>query len=128
MSGGRRTVLVVDDDPHVLDITCAIVEELGYPVLAAHGGAEALSIVRRDRSVTVLFTDIMMPGMDGWHLGRCAKEIRPELSVIYTTGFCREPLSEDGTPGLGPLLPKPWRPSQLRALLRNAVREGQETE
>jgi CheY-like chemotaxis protein len=128
MRGGRQTVLVVDDDPLVLDATCAIVEELGYAAVAAHGGEEALSIVRRDRSVIVLFTDIMMPGMDGWHLGRCAKEIRPELSVIYTTGFCRAPLPHDGAPGLGPLLPKPWRPGQLRALLRNAVREGQETE
>lgn len=128
MSGGRQTVLVVDDDSDVLNATCAIVEELGYPVLAALGGEEALSIIRRDRSVAVLFTDIVMPGMNGWHLGRCAKEIRPELSVIYTTGFCRELLSADGTPGSGPLLPKPWRPSQLRALLLNAVREGHQTE
>ena len=125
MPGRPPTVLVVDDDPDVLNATCAVVEELGYAAVAARGGEEALSIVRRDRSVSVLFTDIMMPGMDGWHLGRCAKEIRPELSVIYTTGFCRAP---DGAPGFGPLLPKPWRPTQLHALLRNAVREGQEGE
>ena len=121
MPGRPPTVLVVDDDPDVLNATCAIVEELGYAAVAARGGEEALSIVRRDRSVSVLFTDIMMPGMDGWHLGRCAKEIRPELSVIYTTGFCHAP---DGAPGFGPLLPKPWRPTQLHALLRNALREG----
>ena len=128
MPGRPPTVLVVDDDPDVLDATCAVVEELGYAALAARGGEEALSIVRRDSSVSVLFTDIIMPGMDGWRLGRCAKEIRPELSVIYTTGFSRAPLSNAGTPGFGPLLPKPWRPAQLHALLRNAVREGQETE
>jgi CheY-like chemotaxis protein len=128
MPGRPPTVLVVDDDPDVLDTTCATVEELGYAALAARGGEEALSIVRRDSSVSVLFTDIMMPGMDGWHLGRCAKEIRPELSVIYTTGFCRPPVPDDGTPGFGPLLPKPWRTAQLQALLRNAVRGGQETE
>ncbi|MGO8915706.1 MAG: response regulator [Stellaceae bacterium] len=128
MPDKRQTVLVVDDDPDVLNTTCAIVEELGYAVIAAHGGQEALSIVRRDRSVTVLFTDIMMPGMDGWHLGRCAKEIRPELGVIYTTGFNRAPPARDDAVGFGPLLPKPWRPAQLHALLRHAVRERQETE
>jgi CheY-like chemotaxis protein len=124
MPGRPPTVLVVDDDPLVLEATCAIVEELGYVVLAARGGEEALSILRRDSSVSVLFTDIMMPAMDGWHLGRCAKEIRPEVSVIYTTGFRRDPLPNDGAPGFGPLLPKPWRPAQLDALLRTAVREG----
>jgi CheY-like chemotaxis protein len=123
MPGRPPTVLVVDDDPLVLEATCAVVEELGYIVLAARGGEEALSIVRRDSSVSVLFTDIMMPAMDGWHLGRCAKEIRPELSVIYTTGCCPASLPDYGTPSSGPLLPKPWRAAQLLALLQNVVRE-----
>jgi len=117
------TVLVVDDDPDVLSATCAIVEELGYAAVAARGGQEALLIVRRNPSVSVLFTDIMMPGMDGWHLGRRAKEIRPDLSVIYTTGFSRVPAPNGGALGFGPLLPKPWRPTQLHALLKHAVRE-----
>jgi len=116
-------VLVVDDDPDVLSATCAIVEELGYAAVAARGGQEALLIVRRNPSVSVLFTDIMMPGMDGWHLGRRAKEIRPDLSVIYTTGFSRVPAPNGGALGFGPLLPKPWRPTQLHALLKHAVRE-----
>jgi CheY-like chemotaxis protein len=115
-------VLVVDDDPHVLSATCAIVEELGYAALAAGSGQEALSIVGRDPSVGVLFTDITMPGMDGWQLGRRARAIRPELNVIYTTGFARAPVPHDGEPGFGPLLPKPWRPTQLSALLKHAVR------
>ncbi len=72
MPGRPPTVLVVDDDPDVLDATCAVVEELGYAALAARGGEEALSIVRRDSSVSVLFTDIMMPGMMGgaWGVAR----------------------------------------------------------
>ena len=124
MPGRPLTVLVVDDDVLVLNATCAIVEELGYVVLAARGGEEALSILRRDSSVSVLFTDIVMPGMDGWHLGRCAKEIRPEISVIYTTGCCTAPRPDQGTPRFGPLLPKPWRPAQLHAFLQNAARES----
>lgn len=117
-------MLVVDDDPDVLNSTCAIVEELGYAALGARSGEEALTIVRRDRSVDVLFTDITMPGIDGWQLGRRARAIRPDLSVIYTTGFARAPVPHDGAPGFGPLLPKPWRPAQLGALLKYAVRQG----
>lgn len=120
---GPPTVLVVDDDPDVLSYTCAIVEELGYAALAARSGEEALSIVRRG-AVDVLFTDIAMPGMDGWRLGRRARAIRAELSVIYTTGRSRAPVPHDGEPGFGPLLPKPWRPAQLGALLKHAVRQG----
>jgi CheY-like chemotaxis protein len=121
MLGKSTTVLVVDDDPEVLDATCAIVEELGYAALSARAGEEALAIIRRDKSLGVLLTDIMMPDMDGWHLARCAKEIRPDLSVIYTTGYSRAPVPDDGAPGFGPLLPKPWRRTQLDALLRKVV-------
>jgi DNA-binding NtrC family response regulator len=60
MGEARATVLVVDDDAEVLESTIAIVEELGYSVIAARNGHEALSIIRSDRSIAVLFTDILI--------------------------------------------------------------------
>jgi CheY-like chemotaxis protein len=118
MEQPRATVLVVDDDPEVLAIAVATVSALGYAAIPAHSGQEALSILQRELAVDLLFTDITMPaGMNGWELGRQSRHLRPGLRVIYTTGYTRTMPEVDG-PGCGPLLPKPWRPSQLATLLR----------
>jgi CheY-like chemotaxis protein len=114
----RPTILVVDDDGQVLEGTREIVSALGYEVIAARSGAEALSIIRNDATIDLLFTDISMPGMDGWELARRSKQLRPELKVLYTTGFSFAPVPETATLGYGPLLPKPWRPAQLHRLLQ----------
>jgi CheY-like chemotaxis protein len=125
MGEARPTVLVVDDDPEVLEATIAIVETLGYSVISARNGREALSLIRADRSIAVLFTDITMPGgIDGWELGRRSREARPDLRLIYTSGYSYKPVPEDKGAGYGPLLPKPWRPSQLHELLRQALRSS----
>ena len=118
MGEARPIILVVDDDEQVLEGTREIVEALGYEVIAARSGKEALSIIRNDATIDLLFTDISMPGMDGWELARRSKQLRPELKVIYTTGFSFAPVPETTTLGYGPLLPKPWRPAQLHRLLQ----------
>jgi CheY-like chemotaxis protein len=87
MGEAAPTVLVVDDDPEVLETTIAIVEGLGYQVVSARNGREALSIIRADHSIAILFTDITMPGgIDGWELGRQSRAARPDLRLIYTSG------------------------------------------
>jgi CheY-like chemotaxis protein len=118
----RPIILVVDDDADVLDGTREIVEALGYAVISARSGREALSIIRRDESIDLLFTDITMPGMDGWELGRQSKQMRPDLKVVYTTGYSFSRVPEAFTPGYGPLLPKPWRPGELDRILRTILR------
>lgn len=114
------TVLVVDDDPEVLEATSAIVETLGYSVISAQSGGEALSLIRANRSIAIVFTDIRMPGMDGWELGRRSREARPDLRLIYTSGYSNPGPRERA--GYGPLLPKPWRPAQLAELIEQALR------
>ena len=118
MGEARPIILVVDDDGQVLEGTRDLVAALGYEVVAARNGQEALSIIRSDATIDLLFTDISMPGMDGWELARRSKQLRPELKVIYTTGFSFAPVPETTTLGYGPLLPKPWRPAQLHRLLQ----------
>ena len=118
MRKARPIILVVDDDGQVLEGTSEIVAALGYEVISARSGTEALSIIRNDTAIDLLFTDISMPGMDGWELARRSKQLRPELKVLYTTGFSFAPVPETATLGYGPLLPKPWRPSQLHRLLQ----------
>jgi CheY-like chemotaxis protein len=103
------TVLVVDDDDDVRDLAVAILEGSGYRVLAAAGGEEALRALAVDDAVDVLFTDVMMPGLDGFALARRAQALRPELRVVYASGYFA------GVVPAVPMLPKPYRPAQLAA-------------
>jgi len=109
------TVLVVDDDPDVLETAATLFEQIGLNVLTAEGGEPALDILREHEEVGLLFTDISMPGMTGWELAHTAKQLRPALKVLYTSGYLKQlPFGEHGL-GHGPLLQKPWRVEQLRA-------------
>jgi CheY-like chemotaxis protein len=80
------TVLVVDDEPLVLDVLAESLAVPGYRVVTAREGYEALRVLA-DRNVDLMITDIKMPGLDGTQLGIQAKLMRPRLHVIYITGF-----------------------------------------
>jgi two-component system, cell cycle sensor histidine kinase and response regulator CckA len=112
------TVLVVDDDEDVRELAVASLEDQGYRVLAAAGGAEALRLLAAERHVDVLFTDIMMPGLDGFSLAKAALAEHPGLRVVYASGYFAGALTG---PGDTPFLPKPYRPSQLAAEIGRVV-------
>jgi CheY-like chemotaxis protein len=107
-------VLVVDDDPDVLPIAVAVLTGMGYSVLEASNPADALDTIRAHPEIVLLFTDIVMPGdMDGFELAHEAKQLRPELRVVYTSGYMRTvPWGRHGV-GYGPFVQKPWRQAQL---------------
>jgi CheY-like chemotaxis protein len=112
------TVLVVDDDPEVLEVAVTACEEMGLTVLSAEGGPSALEILRENPEVELLLTDIGMPDMTGWELAHAAKQKYPDLKVIYTSGYIKTyPIGQHGM-GYGPLIPKPWRGNQLREKMR----------
>jgi CheY-like chemotaxis protein len=101
---------------------------LRYTVVEAANGAEALETLREEPKIEILFTDIVMPGgLDGFELAHQAKQLRPDLRVVYTSGFIKEiPWGEKGL-GYGPLLPKPWRRDQLVQVIQSVVRDGGDT-
>jgi CheY-like chemotaxis protein len=112
------TVLIVDDDPQVLEVAAMACEEIGLNVLRAEHGAGALEILRENPEVELLLTDISMPNMTGWELAHVAKQKYPDLKVIYTSGYIKTyPIGQHGM-GYGPLLPKPWRGNQLHEQVR----------
>ena len=84
--GQATVVLVVDDDPAVLRVTAELFRHLGYHVLAAETGYDALAILRSGDRVDILFADLCMPGIDGDRLVEMARALRPALHVIVTSG------------------------------------------
>jgi CheY-like chemotaxis protein len=86
-------VLVVEDEPTVRSLAESVLQDIGYATLSAANAKEALVLLEAEDPVDLLFTDINMPdgpgGFDGLELARSAIELRPELSVLYTTGGAR---------------------------------------
>src|ERR1700740_3352394 len=88
--GRSELVLVVEDDPDVRDYTVEMVGDLGYSVLSAPDGASALRLLDSHREVSLLFTDVGLPGgMNGRQLAEQALRRQPRLKVLYTTGYAR---------------------------------------
>jgi PAS domain S-box-containing protein len=115
-------ILVVEDDPEVLDVTVETLRGFGWEVLTAPDGPSALSVLRRDADIDVLFTDIVMPrGMNGLELARQARRLRPELRVLLASGYPASVLASDhgtGDDGEFPFLSKPYRAVELANKLR----------
>jgi signal transduction histidine kinase/CheY-like chemotaxis protein len=106
-------VLVVEDDEAVLETAQTVISELGYTALAARNGAEALAILKRDESVDLLFSDIVMPGgMSGIALAREARQLRREIKVLLTSGYDADLADKQDADGFE-VLAKPYRQSQL---------------
>jgi CheY-like chemotaxis protein len=119
------TILVVEDDPDVRDMVVGILSDLGYRTLVATNGPEALAILDRDRSVDLLFTDIVMPaGMSGTDLARRASRLRPDLKVLLSSGYNRE-LNPSRSARLEfPFIAKPYRPTVLGKKLEEVLGGG----
>lgn len=110
----KHTVLVVDDDPAVLDVIVDMLEELGCEVVRAQCGADALDRLEQNRDISILITDINMPGMDGHELAERASRARPELNVLQLSG--REPRR-----GGLPMIRKPFSMEELASTMRRTV-------
>jgi PAS domain S-box-containing protein len=119
---GDETVLVVEDDPFVRSSVIRRVEGLGYSVVAAVDGRDALAKLKTNPEIDMLFTDIVMPGqLSGWALAALAQQMRPGLPVVYTSGYAMEALVAQGrAPEDAIILTKPYRKAELALRLREA--------
>jgi PAS domain S-box-containing protein len=114
IAGGTETVLVVEDDDVLRDFSGAALVELGYGVLCAKSGPGALKMLR-EQSVDLLFTDVVLPdGMNGRQLAEEARRWRPDLKVLYTTGYTRNAIVHQGR--LDPDIEFIGKPSPLTTL------------
>lgn len=122
-SGHGETILVVEDEPAVLEHSMTALRDLGYQVLAAPDGHTALRMLAREAGIQMLFTDVGLPGgMNGPQLTEAARQTRPDLKVVYTTGYARNAILHGGllNPGVQ-VLPKPFSYAALAAKIRTTL-------
>ena len=112
-------LIVVEDDDGVRVLVEELLLDRGYNVITAQTGAEGLDRIRREPRLSLVITDIRMPGIDGWELARRATEMRADIKVLYITGYPGEQRPDDAPPG--PLLRKPWRAGEFYKCLEPLI-------
>ena len=118
--GGTETVLVVEDEEQVRNLAEKVLEGYGYQVLAAKDGREALELLREHEGpIHLMLTDVVMPGMSGRELAERLKGTRPEMKVIYMSGYTDNAIVHHGILDNGiAFIQKPFKPRDLARKLR----------
>ena len=129
--GGHETILVVEDEHHILALICRVLRDRGYAILTAPNSTEAIEVWKRHAGkIDLLLTDIVMPGgVSGRTLGEQLSAEKPGLKVIYTSGYSLEALGAGSNlkEGLN-FLPKPYQPKRLIETVRTALDAVRETD
>ncbi len=124
VKGGKETILFVEDEPDIRQLARQILEQLGYSVIEAGSGVEALKLWETCRDeVRLLLTDMVMPeGVSGGELARKLRADKPELKVIYMSGYSVEILEKDLSDQKDfRFLEKPYRPQTLAQMVRDCL-------
>jgi CheY-like chemotaxis protein len=117
-----KTVLVVDDEPDVRALSAEVLREAGYNVIEANDGFAGLSLLESNCQVDMLVTDIGMPGMNGREMADRARRTRPELRVLYITGYAEKTAFPTGNVDPGShLLIKPFAIQDLLARVAQII-------
>jgi hypothetical protein len=124
---GHETILLVEDDQGVRDLTAKMLKMLGYTVLTAGSAAEALALAKsHEGPIELLLTDVVMPGMGGPRLAVELRRWRPEIMVIYVSGYTETTVSDRGVLDAGvEFLAKPFSREALARKLRESLSKRQ---
>ena len=118
----KEVILVVEDEDRVRTMTVEALRGLGYEVIPASGPQQAIEGLSSHRHLHLLFTDIVMPGMNGRALADRVKAIRPSVKVLYTTGYTRDAVIHNGMLDRDvAFLPKPFTVDQLAHKVRQTL-------
>jgi CheY-like chemotaxis protein len=118
----HEVILVVEDEVAVRQLSVDALMEIGYDVLEADGGVAALRVLDAHPEIALLFTDIVMPDMNGRRLADEVRKRRPDIKVLYTTGYTRNSVMHNGVvdPDVE-LIGKPFTFDQLAAKVREVL-------
>lgn len=123
MTGGTETILLVEDDDEVRETASGMLVDLGYRVLEASDATSAQSLLESDGAIDLLFTDVVMPGhATGQDLANTARRLRPDLPVLFTSGYVQDVIVHDGRLDEGVLLlEKPYTQRSLAQKVRSVL-------
>jgi CheY-like chemotaxis protein len=123
INGGKETILLVEDEPVVRELVRDILTTYNYSIVEAGSGIEALRVWdERDGKIDLLLTDIIMPeGLNGRELAKQLKGRKPDLKVIFSSGYSAETLGKNFREDDTAFLPKPYLPAQLAQLVRQRL-------
>ena len=125
-SGQGETVLVVDDELTVRMLVADVMDDLGYHTIEAPDGRTGLEVLQSEHHIDLLVTDVGLPGgLNGWQVAEAGRELRPDLKVLFITGY-----TENIALGQGPLqqgmhiLTKPFAVEALASRIRELLAPG----
>ena len=121
--GRSGTILLVEDSDVVRNVVAAMLESGGFTVLQATGGEEALALARRgDAPIDLLLTDVVMPEMSGVELADRLERERPDVRLLFMTGYAEEVVMKEGILGKGrECIGKPFTPEQIAKRVRKIL-------
>jgi two-component system cell cycle sensor histidine kinase/response regulator CckA len=120
--GTAGTILVVEDTEAVRKLVCALLAQGGYTCLEAADGMEALMLAeRRIHELALVVTDIVMPQMNGSELAARVALLRPDLPILFMSGFADDPILESIGKSSFPFLPKPFTSEALMQAVRQVL-------
>jgi PAS domain S-box-containing protein len=119
---GHDTVLVIEDDAQVRNVTVRALRDAGYRVLVAANGGEALDLAGQDGGVDLVVTDVVMPGLSGRAVVKELQRRQPTLRALYVSGYTQDTIAQRGVLEAGvQFLPKPFTPSSLLSRVREVL-------
>lgn len=123
--GDKELILVVEDDPDVRSLTVDMLRELNYETIVAENGVTALALIDKHPDITLLFTDVVMPAMNGRELADEALKKLSQLKVLFTTGYTRDAIVHNGVLDEGvQLISKPFTIERLASKLKEVLALG----
>jgi DNA-binding response OmpR family regulator len=124
---GRGTILLVEDETFLREVTCEILESAGYRVLKTRSAAEAISAFNEYKSIVrLLLTDVVLPGQNGRDLANDLRSMSPTLRIIFISGYPENAVTEHGIKEDGMFyLPKPFSLQSLTRKVKEVLEEKQ---
>lgn len=124
-AGAGETVLVIEDDPSVRLLVLQVLEELGYRTIETESGRDATPILQSSRPIDLMISDVGLPGLNGRQLAEIARETRPDLPILFMTGYAEQAADQAAflDPGME-IIAKPFAIDQLAMRIDTILRRG----